>query len=67
MDKEGHSVLPKSVTPSRITENLKVVQLSNDDLEKLYKAFEGMRHRYCDFSEISESTQNPVAVGQADQ
>lgn len=63
--KEGHSVLPKSVTPSRITENLKVVQLSEEDLQSLYKAFEGMRHRYCDFSEISMSMIS--SVDQADK
>jgi hypothetical protein len=46
-------------------ENMKVAQLSPEDLESLYKAFEGKRHRYCDFSEISkwssgcESTLDP--------
>ncbi|EME87783.1 uncharacterized protein MYCFIDRAFT_85826 [Pseudocercospora fijiensis CIRAD86] len=32
---KGHVVLPKSVTPSRIEENLKVVKLDNSDLEAL--------------------------------
>ncbi|KAF2224805.1 NADP-dependent oxidoreductase domain-containing protein [Elsinoe ampelina] len=31
----GHSVLPKSVTPSRIEENLKIVDLDSDDLKAL--------------------------------
>jgi hypothetical protein len=33
---------------------MKVVQLSDDDLQMLYQAFKGRRHRYCDFSDISE-------------
>jgi hypothetical protein len=44
------------VTPSRIVENMKTVQLSPEDLDSLYQGFEGKRHRYCDFSEISESS-----------
>ncbi|KXT13639.1 hypothetical protein AC579_4983 [Pseudocercospora musae] len=32
---KGHVVLPKSVTPSRIEENLKIVQLDSSDLEAL--------------------------------
>ncbi|KAF2157436.1 Aldo/keto reductase [Myriangium duriaei CBS 260.36] len=31
----GHSVLPKSVTPSRIEQNLKVVKLDSSDLDSL--------------------------------
>lgn len=52
---EGHSVLPKSVTPSRIVDNLKVVQLDKDDIAAIAEACKGKRQRYCDFSEISES------------
>jgi glycerol 2-dehydrogenase (NADP+) len=32
---KGHVVLPKSVTPSRIEENLKVVKLDASDMESL--------------------------------
>lgn len=51
---QGCSVLPKSVTPTRIEENLRVVKLTDDHVEAIAKATEGMRMRYCDFSDISE-------------
>lgn len=54
MPQEGNSVLPKSVTPSRIKENLRVVQLDQEDIETIKRGCEGKRQRYCDFSEISE-------------
>jgi L-glyceraldehyde reductase len=31
----GHSVIPKSVTASRIQENFKEIELSNEDFEKI--------------------------------
>ncbi|KAK5174941.1 uncharacterized protein LTR77_000077 [Saxophila tyrrhenica] len=34
---KGHVVLPKSVTPSRIEENMKVLKLSSDEMESLEK------------------------------
>ncbi|WVQ63451.1 uncharacterized protein L199_001604 [Kwoniella botswanensis] len=49
---EGCSVLPKSVTPKRIEENLKVVQLSEEDIKSIADATKGQRARYCDFSDI---------------
>ncbi|WWC98413.1 hypothetical protein V866_005304 [Kwoniella sp. B9012] len=49
---EGCSVLPKSVTPKRIEENLKVVQLSEEDFKSIADATKGQRARYCDFSDI---------------
>ncbi|OCF78781.1 hypothetical protein I204_00725 [Kwoniella mangroviensis CBS 8886] len=49
---EGCSVLPKSVTPKRIEENLKVVQLTEVDIRSIADATKGQRARYCDFSEI---------------
>nr|XP_018259520.1 uncharacterized protein I303_07588 [Kwoniella dejecticola CBS 10117]OBR81678.1 hypothetical protein I303_07588 [Kwoniella dejecticola CBS 10117] len=52
---EGCSVLPKSVTPSRIEENLKVLQLTREDIQSIADATKGQRARYCDFSDISES------------
>ena len=51
--KEGNSVLPKSVTPQRITENLRVVQLSEEDIQAIAKSCAGLRCRYCDFSHIT--------------
>ena len=33
----GHSVIPKSVTPSRIKDNFKEVELSNDDIKTIDK------------------------------
>ncbi|WWC64964.1 uncharacterized protein I303_107578 [Kwoniella dejecticola CBS 10117] len=49
---EGCSVLPKSVTPSRIEENLKVLQLTREDIQSIADATKGQRARYCDFSDI---------------
>ncbi|WWC92584.1 uncharacterized protein L201_007543 [Kwoniella dendrophila CBS 6074] len=49
---EGCSVLPKSVAPSRIEENLKVVELSSEDIKSIANSTQGQRARYCDFSEI---------------
>lgn len=49
---EGCSVLPKSVTKSRIEENRNVVLLSQKDIAQIYDSVKGMRRRYCDFSEI---------------
>ncbi|WWC72808.1 uncharacterized protein I206_106772 [Kwoniella pini CBS 10737] len=49
---EGCSVLPKSVTPSRIEENLRVVQLTAEDIDTIKSTTQGQRARYCDFSDI---------------
>lgn len=49
--------MPKSVTPRRIEENLKVVPLVAADKDLIAKSCEGKRQRYCDFSEISMSLQ----------
>ncbi|KAL7422064.1 hypothetical protein Q5752_003839 [Cryptotrichosporon argae] len=48
--KDGCSVLPKSVTPARIDENLLVVALDDEDVKAITQATEGQRKRYCDFS-----------------
>ena len=48
-------MLSKSLTPSRIEENLRVVQLSESDVEEIAKATEGQRKRFCDFGHIGES------------
>ncbi|CEQ40190.1 SPOSA6832_01790, partial [Sporobolomyces salmonicolor] len=43
----GHSVIPKSVTPSRIGENFKQVSLSQEDVDAVSKLGEGSgRRRY---------------------
>ncbi|GAA5953603.1 hypothetical protein JCM21900_003358 [Sporobolomyces salmonicolor] len=43
----GHSVIPKSVTPSRIAENFKQVSLSQEDVDAVSKLGEGSgRRRY---------------------
>jgi alcohol dehydrogenase (NADP+) len=47
---QGHSVVPKSVTPSRILENMKVVELTDEDVEAISGIKE--RKRYADFSDI---------------
>jgi diketogulonate reductase-like aldo/keto reductase len=49
---EGLSVLPKSVTPARIEQNLTVVQLAPEDIAAIYESTKGLRHRYCDWSEV---------------
>ncbi|BEI86530.1 hypothetical protein CcaverHIS002_0608170 [Cutaneotrichosporon cavernicola] len=49
---EWHSVLPKSVTPERIEQNLNVVQLTLEDIQAIYDSTKGLRHRYCDWSEV---------------
>ncbi|CAK9782714.1 Aldo/keto reductase [Cutaneotrichosporon oleaginosum] len=49
---EGHSVLPKSVTLGRIEENLNVVSLAPNDIEAIYESTKGLRHRYCDWSDV---------------
>ncbi|WVW80697.1 hypothetical protein I302_102683 [Kwoniella bestiolae CBS 10118] len=49
---QGCSVLPKSVTPSRIEENLKIVQHTEEDIKSIEDATKGQRARYCDFSDI---------------
>jgi diketogulonate reductase-like aldo/keto reductase len=51
---QGHSALPKSITPSRIEDNLKVVKLSVNEIAQIAEATTGQRARYADFSEISE-------------
>ena len=45
-------MLPKSVTPARIEENLAVVLLCPEDIAAIYQSTDGMRHRYCDWSEV---------------
>ncbi|KAM0746962.1 putative aldehyde reductase [Meredithblackwellia eburnea MCA 4105] len=47
---EGLSVIPKSVTKSRILENSIIVDLTKEDCEKV-KQITG-RRRYCDFSDV---------------
>lgn len=49
---EGCSVLPKSVSPQRILENKRVIQLSPIDIESINESCKGLRCRYCDFSEF---------------
>lgn len=42
----GVVVLPKSVTPSRIESNLKIVELDSEDMKKLNKLVETKRTRF---------------------
>lgn len=46
-------MLPKSVSPKRITENLKTVLLNPEDISAINDSCEGLRKRYCDFGHIT--------------
>lgn len=41
----GHSIIPKSVTPSRIASNFKQITLSDEDFQEISKLGE-KRHRF---------------------
>ena len=47
-------MLSKSLTKSRIAENLRVVQLTEEDIGQIAEATKGKRQRYCDFGDIGE-------------